>query len=220
MDVGTSIGASPPVRSGGPEEQRSLTSNDSLGPVSNMLLIPRIPLAQYEVSSSLGYTSTRGDTSLATTGCDYLRSTSVLPPYPILCCLLADLLEKMMDSQRDSSAPGRFTVGSAESTLHIRPGGYTPQRALINPFTPSRMPMKLTSNRRRWMHTFPVGEGPSFLCFWGPVILAVLLYRNILDRIINNTTCDYNSVWFNGTTNLLLKMSHSRVPNSLLSPRL
>ncbi|KAL0182272.1 hypothetical protein M9458_021647, partial [Cirrhinus mrigala] len=53
-------------------------------------------------------------------------------------------------------APGRFTVGSAESTLHIRPGGYTPQRALINPFAPSRMPMKLTSNRRRWMHTFPV----------------------------------------------------------------
>lgn len=63
-----------------------------------------------------------------------------------------------MESQRDSSAPGRFTVGSAESTLHIRPGGYAPQRALINPFTPSRMPMKLTSNRRRWMHTFPVGE--------------------------------------------------------------
>uniref|UniRef100_A0A669BXG9 DEP domain containing 5, GATOR1 subcomplex subunit n=1 Tax=Oreochromis niloticus TaxID=8128 RepID=A0A669BXG9_ORENI len=127
VDVSTGIGASPPVRSGGPDEQRSLASDDSLGPVSNMLLIPRMPTAQYEVSSSLGYTSTR------------------------------DLLEKMMDSQRDSSAPGRFTVGSAESTLHIRPGGYTPQRALINPFTPSRMPMKLTSNRRRWMHTFPVG---------------------------------------------------------------
>uniref|UniRef100_A0A673B5W4 DEP domain containing 5, GATOR1 subcomplex subunit n=1 Tax=Sphaeramia orbicularis TaxID=375764 RepID=A0A673B5W4_9TELE len=127
VDVSAGIGASPPVRSGGHDEQRSLASDDSLGPVSNMLLIPRIPAAQYEVSSSLGYTSTR------------------------------ELLEKMMDSQRDSSAPGRFTVGSAESTLHIRPGGYTPQRALINPFTPSRMPMKLTSNRRRWMHTFPVG---------------------------------------------------------------
>ncbi|XP_047445711.1 GATOR complex protein DEPDC5 isoform X8 [Mugil cephalus] len=127
VDVSTGIGASPPIRSGGPDEQRSLASDDSLGPVSNMLLIPRVPPAQYEVSSSLGYTSTR------------------------------ELLEKMMDSQRDSSAPGRFTVGSAESTLHIRPGGYTPQRALINPFTPSRMPMKLTSNRRRWMHTFPVG---------------------------------------------------------------
>ncbi|XP_013864451.1 DEP domain-containing protein 5 [Austrofundulus limnaeus] len=125
MDVRAGISSSP-VRSGGPEEQRSLASDDSLGPVSNMLLIPRVPQAQFEVSSSLGYTSTR------------------------------ELLEKMNDSQRDSSAPGRFTVGSAESTLHIRPGGYTPQRALINPFTPSRMPMKLTSNRRRWMHTFPV----------------------------------------------------------------
>ncbi|XP_026229880.1 GATOR complex protein DEPDC5 isoform X4 [Anabas testudineus] len=127
VDVHAGMGVSPPVRSGAPEEQRSLASDDSLGPVSNMLLIPRMPHAQYEVSSSLGYTSTR------------------------------ELLEKMMDSQRDSSAPGRFTVGSAESTLHIRPGGYTPQRALINPFTPSRMPMKLTSNRRRWMHTFPIG---------------------------------------------------------------
>ncbi|MGH0180923.1 UNVERIFIED_CONTAM: hypothetical protein FKN15_005545 [Acipenser sinensis] len=69
-----------------------------------------------------------------------------------------DILERMMDTQtRDSSAPGRFHVGSAESMLHVRPGGYTPQRALINPFAPSRMPMKLTSNRRRWMHTFPVG---------------------------------------------------------------
>ncbi|XP_035246744.1 GATOR complex protein DEPDC5 isoform X5 [Anguilla anguilla] len=131
MDVsggGAGGGASPPARAAaGPEEQRSLASDDSLGKVSNILLIPRLPPAQYEVSSSLGYTSTR------------------------------ELLEKMMESQRDSSAPGRFTVGSAESTLHVRPGGYTPQRALINPFAPSRMPMKLTSNRRRWMHTFPVG---------------------------------------------------------------
>lgn len=59
----TSIGASPPVRSGGPEEQRSLASDDSLGPVSNMLLIPRMPPAQYEVSSSLGYTSNRGEST-------------------------------------------------------------------------------------------------------------------------------------------------------------
>lgn len=74
----------------------------------------------------------------------------------------ADFLENMLESQqRDSSAPGRFHVGSAESLLHVRPGGFAPQRALINPFAPSRMPMKLTSNRRRWMHTFPVGEQPS-----------------------------------------------------------
>ncbi|XP_052422961.1 GATOR complex protein DEPDC5 isoform X10 [Carassius gibelio] len=122
------VGSSPPARLTGPEEQRSLASDDSLSHISNILLIPRPAQGQYEISSSLGYTS-----------------------------CTRELLEKMVESQRDSSAPGRFMVGSAESTLHIRPGGYTPQRALINPFAPSRMPMKLTSNRRRWMHTFPVG---------------------------------------------------------------
>ncbi|XP_068846145.1 GATOR1 complex protein DEPDC5 isoform X8 [Capricornis sumatraensis] len=114
------------------EEVRSQASDDSsLGRSANILVIPHPILHQYEVSSSLGYTSTR------------------------------DVLENMMEPpQRDSSAPGRFHVGSAESMLHVRPGGYTPQRALINPFAPSRMPMKLTSNRRRWMHTFPVDVNP------------------------------------------------------------
>ncbi|XP_051021188.1 GATOR complex protein DEPDC5 isoform X11 [Acomys russatus] len=114
------------------EEVRSQASDDSsLGKSTNILMIPNPHLHQYEVSSSLGYTSTR------------------------------DVLENMIEPpQRDSSAPGRFHVGSAESMLHVRPGGYTPQRALINPFAPSRMPMKLTSNRRRWMHTFPVGMNP------------------------------------------------------------
>jgi len=63
VDVGGGVGVSPPVRCAGPEEQRSLASEDSLGPVSTMLLIPRMPLVQYEVSSSLGYTSTRGTCS-------------------------------------------------------------------------------------------------------------------------------------------------------------
>ncbi|XP_006894876.1 PREDICTED: DEP domain-containing protein 5 isoform X4 [Elephantulus edwardii] len=123
---------SQPSRALPSEEVRSQASDDSsLGKSANILLIPHPHLHQYEVSSSLGYTSTR------------------------------DVLENMMEPpQRDSSAPGRFHVGSAESMLHVRPGGYTPQRALINPFAPSRMPMKLTSNRRRWMHTFPVGMNP------------------------------------------------------------
>ncbi|XP_019734398.1 DEP domain-containing protein 5 [Hippocampus comes] len=125
-DVSTGMGASPPLCFAGADEQHSLTSDDSLGPVANMFLIPRMPSMVYEVSSSLGYTCAK------------------------------ELSEKTVESQRDSSAPARFTVGSAESTLYIQPGGYTPQRALINPFTPTRIPMKLTSNRRRWMHTFPL----------------------------------------------------------------
>jgi hypothetical protein len=32
-----------------------------------------------------------------------------------------------------------------------------PSRALINPFDPSHVTIKLTSNRRRWTHIFPKG---------------------------------------------------------------
>lgn len=31
-------------------------------------------------------------------------------------------------------------------------------RALINPFDPSHVTIKLTSNRRRWTHIFPKGK--------------------------------------------------------------
>lgn len=76
----------------------------------------------------------------------------------------------------------RPVVGSAGSpvghshSLH----GYRPHRALINPFAPSRLQFKMTSNRRRWVHAFPVGEymgvfslelwvyvGISLSCFCG-----------------------------------------------------
>lgn len=91
VEVNAGVGASPPVRSGGPDEQRSLASDDSLGPVSNMLLIPRMPLAQYEVSSSLGYTSTRGNPEAQHLQGDvikYAPSCSFLHPIPVVlfCC--------------------------------------------------------------------------------------------------------------------------------------
>lgn len=57
MGGGHYSGCSPPSRPiGGTDEQRSLASDDSLGHISNILPIPRQP-PQYEVSSSLGYTS-------------------------------------------------------------------------------------------------------------------------------------------------------------------
>lgn len=34
---------------------------------------------------------------------------------------------------------------------------YKPRRALINPFAPSRLHFRVTSNRRRWAHAFPTG---------------------------------------------------------------
>lgn len=34
-------------------------------------------------------------------------------------------------------------------------------RSLINPFDPSHVTIKLTSNRRRWIHIFPKGQTHS-----------------------------------------------------------
>lgn len=90
LEVTACIGVSPPVRFEGPEEQRSLTSNDSLGSVSNVLLIPRLPSAQYEVSSSLGYTSTRGEAFTTAPGIDQL---CLVLHTPFLFCSVRDVRE-------------------------------------------------------------------------------------------------------------------------------
>lgn len=51
----------------------------------------------------------------------------------------------------------RLVVGSAGSPVGHRKflHNYKRHRALINPFAPSRMQFKMTSNRRRWVHAFP-----------------------------------------------------------------
>ncbi|XP_063975968.1 GATOR complex protein Iml1 isoform X1 [Diachasmimorpha longicaudata] len=58
------------------------------------------------------------------------------------------------------SPPFRPVVGSAGSPNNsvIPPASlHRPGRALINPFDPSHVTIKLTSNRRRWTHIFPKG---------------------------------------------------------------
>ncbi|KAF6203439.1 hypothetical protein GE061_001770 [Apolygus lucorum] len=59
------------------------------------------------------------------------------------------------------SPPNRLTVGSTGSAGPQFQVGYQtpsrPGRALINPFDPSHITIKLTSNRRRWTHIFPKG---------------------------------------------------------------
>ncbi|XP_043495453.1 GATOR complex protein Iml1 isoform X2 [Polistes fuscatus] len=60
------------------------------------------------------------------------------------------------------SPPFRPVVGSAGSPTNSisQPTNIVrPSRALINPFDPSHVTIKLTSNRRRWSHIFP--KGPS-----------------------------------------------------------
>ncbi|XP_076389057.1 GATOR complex protein Iml1 isoform X7 [Megachile rotundata] len=57
------------------------------------------------------------------------------------------------------SPPFRPVVGSAGSPTNAisQPSSIRPSRALINPFDPSHVTIKLTSNRRRWTHIFPKG---------------------------------------------------------------
>ncbi|XP_076241100.1 GATOR complex protein Iml1 isoform X2 [Calliopsis andreniformis] len=58
------------------------------------------------------------------------------------------------------SPPFRPVVGSAGSptnTMSQPTNIIRPSRALINPFDPSHVTIKLTSNRRRWTHIFPKG---------------------------------------------------------------
>lgn len=52
----------------------------------------------------------------------------------------------MLEKQSQSHSPLN------QSNAVVRPG-----RALINPFAPSHVTIKLTSNRRRWTHIFPKG---------------------------------------------------------------
>ncbi|XP_011300868.1 DEP domain-containing protein 5 isoform X8 [Fopius arisanus] len=62
--------------------------------------------------------------------------------------------------ESEISPPFRPIVGSAGSPNNsvIPPASlHRPGRALINPFDPSHVTIKLTSNRRRWTHIFPKG---------------------------------------------------------------
>lgn len=55
-----------------------------------------------------------------------------------------------MVSDKELSPPVRMVIGSEGSPP-------LESRALINPFDPSHVTIKLTSNRRRWTHIFPKG---------------------------------------------------------------
>ncbi|KAK2181162.1 hypothetical protein NP493_409g08019, partial [Ridgeia piscesae] len=65
----------------------------------------------------------------------------------------------------------RPLVGSAGSPVghhsHYSLRNYRPHRALINPFAPRRLHLKVTSIRRRWTHAFPTGVYPKTLTFSG-----------------------------------------------------
>ncbi|KAK3094846.1 hypothetical protein FSP39_006992 [Pinctada imbricata] len=59
--------------------------------------------------------------------------------------------EDQMIFLRKAGSAGSPVGHSRKSLQHKKPK----RRALINPFAPSRMKFKMTSNRRRWVHAFP-----------------------------------------------------------------
>ncbi|XP_073836084.1 GATOR complex protein Iml1 isoform X5 [Musca autumnalis] len=79
----------------------------------------------------------------------------------------------------------------------VRPG-----RSLINPFDPSHVTIKLTSNRRRWTHIFP--KGPTGVLIQQHHYQAVPAKQNCNNTINNNdndfSSC-YNSMEYDHTSN-------------------
>ena len=63
--------------------------------------------------------------------------------------------EGMIANSVDSGPKKQFQNSHAQE-LEIPAFG--PGRALINPFDPSHVTVKITSNRRRWTHIFPKGK--------------------------------------------------------------
>ncbi|XP_075160059.1 GATOR complex protein Iml1 isoform X3 [Haematobia irritans] len=79
----------------------------------------------------------------------------------------------------------------------VRPG-----RSLINPFDPSHVTIKLTSNRRRWTHIFP--KGPTGVLIQQHHYQAIPAKQNCINSNNNNdndySSC-YNSMDYDHTSN-------------------
>ncbi|KAG8178705.1 hypothetical protein JTE90_011631 [Oedothorax gibbosus] len=69
------------------------------------------------------------------------------------------------NAESDENLPFRTIIGSdpsSESTNN-KQGLNRRLKALVNPFNPSQITIKLTSNRRRWTHVFPLGPTGIFM---------------------------------------------------------
>ncbi|XP_017789838.1 PREDICTED: DEP domain-containing protein 5 [Habropoda laboriosa] len=102
------------------------------------------------------------------------------------------------------SPPFRPVVGSAGSPTNTisQPASIRPSRALINPFDPSHVTIKLTSNRRRWTHIFP--KGPT------GVLIQQHHYQAVPARMCSESQSDATS------TISVSPMEHNDISNSNL----
>ncbi|XP_043241781.1 GATOR complex protein Iml1-like isoform X2 [Amphibalanus amphitrite] len=67
------------------------------------------------------------------------------------------------DVNRSPPRPATSAVSACDLSLSRGTGTHRPGRALFNPFDPSNIVVKHTSNRRRWTHIFP--KGPKGVLF-------------------------------------------------------
>ncbi|XP_031365715.1 GATOR complex protein Iml1 isoform X11 [Apis dorsata] len=100
------------------------------------------------------------------------------------------------------SPPFRPVVGSAGSPTNTisQPTNIRPSRALINPFDPSHVTIKLTSNRRRWTHIFP--KGPT------GVLIQQHHYQAVPTQMCSESQSDITST-ISGSS-----MEHNDISNS------
>nr|XP_024217178.1 GATOR complex protein DEPDC5 isoform X3 [Halyomorpha halys] len=70
---------------------------------------------------------------------------------------ISDLKVRAVEDVTDSPPSRHIGGNSGSPSTHSSHQNIRPGRALINPFDPSHITIKLTSNRRRWTHIFPKG---------------------------------------------------------------
>lgn len=121
-------------------------SNGSSHSRSGAISIPRRSASSYGSSLSSAHGNDGG---------------ACIPPEPERPRVTKDDMEFV------TSPPHRTVVGSAghvpENVLQEKRRSQQQPRALINPFDPSQVTIKLTSNRRRWTHVFPLGPTGIFM---------------------------------------------------------
>jgi len=83
--------------------------------------------------------------------------------FMVFCIFAASLPEKVTRNNTFHEIirpiPQWLAVGSAGATRAVSTVQARPQRTLINPFKPNKIPCNWTCNSHRWLHVFP--KGPS-----------------------------------------------------------
>lgn len=157
-------------------------------------------------------------------GSNFQRSRKMSDPDIHHACSLTESTSP--NALRESLSQSTLSATKSRKSLPVRTG-----RALINPFDPSHVTIKLTSNRRRWSHIFP--KGPTGVLIQQHHYQAVpskappetemvrddsFSFANS-DDYIHTAMCTHNNANSNGTVNGFSNGSMGRRQHSSLSTR-